>query len=111
MGRKMQQVQLVIIDAIDTFMDTRHCLDISHNAFWLDPEGQTLKQISKITLDDIQVLKSRPKIPDAIEKIIAYFNKLKIQDIHAIHTWPVHCQIGTWGHNIHPDIMQACIPR
>ncbi len=21
--------------------------------------------------------------------------------------WPVHCEIGSWGHNIHPDVRQA----
>jgi nicotinamidase-related amidase len=22
--------------------------------------------------------------------------------------WPVHCEIGTWGHNIHADVKAAC---
>jgi nicotinamidase/pyrazinamidase len=22
--------------------------------------------------------------------------------------WPVHCEIGTWGHNVHADVQAAC---
>lgn len=96
------------IHAIDAFMDTHQYLDIGHNDFWLDTDGQTLKQMSKITLDDVLTQKYRPKIQSATNKIMSYFEKLHQQGLEAIYTWPVHCQIGTWGHNIHPDIMQAC---
>jgi len=96
------------IHAIDAFMDTHQYLDIGHHGFWLDAEGQTLKQMNKITLDDVLTQKYRPKIQSATDKIVAYFEKLHQQGLDAIYTWPVHCQIGTWGHNIHPDIIQAC---
>jgi nicotinamidase-related amidase len=22
--------------------------------------------------------------------------------------WPIHCEIGTWGHNVHADVQAAC---
>lgn len=96
------------VNAIDAFMDTHHYLDIGNFIFWLDENDKQLAQATKITLDDILAKKYKPKIDNRDEQIVQYFQQLEKVQLDAIYTWPVHCQIGTFGHAIHQDVLAAC---
>jgi len=97
------------ITAIEAFMDTHQYLDMGHVSFWMDAEGNALAEAARITLNDVIEKKYSPRMAGATEKIIAYFAQLEEVGIAAIHAWPVHCQIGSFGHNMHADILAACI--
>lgn len=96
------------ITTIEAFMDTHQYLDIGHVSFWMDADGQTLTEASRITLNEIMEKKYRPRMAGVTEQLIAYFGQLEQAGLDAIYAWPVHCQIGSFGHNMHADILTAC---
>jgi nicotinamidase/pyrazinamidase len=96
------------IAAIEAFMDTHQYLDMGHVSFWMDADGNALTEAARITLNDVIEKKYRPRMAGVTEKVMAYFAQLEAAGIESISVWPVHCQIGSFGHNIHADILAAC---
>jgi hypothetical protein len=50
----------------------------------------------------------RPRQAEALPRVLAYLDELENRGRYTLMIWPVHCEIGTWGHNVHADVMAAC---
>ena len=49
-----------------------------------------------------------PRNPAALPRTLAYLDTLEAQGRYTLMVWPVHCEVGSWGHGIHADVLAAC---
>jgi nicotinamidase-related amidase len=38
---------------------------------------------------------------------LTYLDELEARGRYTLMVWPVHCEIGSWGHNVHADVRAA----
>jgi len=94
------------ISAISVTLDSHQHLDIAHPTFWQDAQGG-IGAFTPISAADVRSGKYRPRMSDAGERVLAYLDALEAAGRYTHMVWPVHCEIGTWGHNIHHDLRLA----
>ena len=95
------------LDAVTVTLDSHQYLDISHPGFWQGPAGIPIAPFTKITATDLRTGNFQPRVPQIRERTQGYLDALEATGrIHIV--WPVHCEIGTWGHNIHHYLHLAC---
>lgn len=92
---------------ITVTLDSHQRFDIGHPTFWETGEGGAVAPFTQITAADVHAGRFRPRRPEASSRVIRYLEALESNGrfIHMI--WPVHCEIGTWGQNIHDDVRLA----
>jgi nicotinamidase-related amidase len=42
-----------------------------------------------------------------LPRVMAYLDALEAQGRYQLMVWPVHCQMGSWGHGIHAQLQEA----
>ncbi len=98
------------LDEICITLDSHHRIDIAHPGFWQTGEGQPVNPFTSITAAQVRAGAFRPRDPAALPRALAYLAYLDGLDARGRYTlmvWPVHCEIGTWGHNVHADLKAA----
>ena len=95
------------LGGITVTLDSHHHLDIAHPTFWQDSTGAGIKPFTVITAADVRAGTYRPRPGLALERVLAYLDALEAAGRYAHLVWPVHCEIGSWGHNIHHDLRLA----
>ncbi len=95
------------LSGITVTLDSHHHLDIAHPTFWQDATGAGIKPFTVITAADVRAGTYQPRSGLALERVLAYLDALEAAGRHAHMVWPVHCEIGSWGHNIHHDLRLA----
>lgn len=97
------------IDAVETFFDTHHTFDINHLDFWMFGNGQPLEGIVNISKEDIESGLIVPRL-NFKKEMLAYLNDLEREyGIGEIYAYPVHCRIGSIGHNLNSYIADALV--
>jgi nicotinamidase/pyrazinamidase len=48
-----------------------------------------------------------PRDPSALPRALAYLDALEQRGRYTLMVWPVHCEIGSWGHNVHAAVKAA----
>lgn len=89
-------------------LDSHQHLDIGHPTFWQTGDGQAVGPFTPIAAADVRSGKYVPRLPAARERAVRYLEALEAAGRYTHMVWPVHCEIGTWGHNIHHDLRMAC---
>jgi nicotinamidase-related amidase len=95
------------ITAITVTLDSHQRLDIAHPTFWRDAAGAPPAPYTRITAADLRAGRYLPRDAQATGRAQAYLDALEASGGHMHTIWPVHCEIGTPGHNIHYDLHQA----
>jgi nicotinamidase/pyrazinamidase len=95
------------IGAITVTLDSHHHLDIAHPTFWQDATGIATAPFTQITAADLRSGRFAPRDPQVRSRAQAYLDALEGAGRYTHMVWPVHCEIGTWGHEIHPDLRLA----
>lgn len=93
---------------ISTTLDSHHRIDIAHPGFWCQANGAPLTPFTTITAAQVRQGEYRPRASSAMPRVLAYLDTLQAQGRYTLMVWPVHCEIGTWGHNVHADVQSAC---
>ena len=96
------------LSAISITLDSHHRLDIAHPTFWRDGAGGAVGPFTQITAAEVRAGKYVPRDPLAQERALAYLDALEAAGRYILMVWPVHCEIGTWGHNVHAAVHAAC---
>lgn len=96
------------LSAITVTLDSHQHLDIAHPTFWQDASGAPIAAFTQICAADLRDGRFLPRNAKARERVQAYLDALEAAGRYAHMVWPVHCEIGTWGHNIHHDLRLAC---
>lgn len=95
------------LTGITVTLDSHHCIDIGHPAFWMTGEGEPVAPFTQISAVDVKSGRFLPRPAGAAARVAAYLEALETSGRYTHMVWPQHCEIGSWGHNIHADLAQA----
>jgi nicotinamidase/pyrazinamidase len=92
---------------ISITLDSHQHIDIAHPTFWQDGNGNAISSFTQITAADVRSGRFVPRYMDAQPRVLDYLEQLESAGRYTHMVWPVHCEIGTWGHNVHRDVLVA----
>ncbi|QBE62627.1 cysteine hydrolase [Pseudoduganella lutea] len=95
------------LSAITITLDSHHRYHVAHPTFWLAGDGGPVTPFTEITAADVRASRFLPRDPRARERALAYLDALEAAGRYRLMVWPVHCEIGTWGHNVHDAVRTA----
>ena len=99
------------LSEITVTLDSHHRLDIAHPTFWQHCDiaaGLSVAPFTPISAQQVRSGEFQPREPGALPRALAYLDALEARGRYTLMVWPVHCEIGSWGHNIHADVRAAC---
>lgn len=96
------------LDAITVTLDSHQRFDIAHPGFWQQADGRAVAPFTPITAAKVRAGQFTPRNPAALPRTLAYLDALEAQGRYTLMVWPVHCEVGSWGHGIHADVLAAC---
>ena len=92
---------------ISITLDSHHRWDIAHPTFWQQVDGSAVAPFTTITAAAVYAGQYLPRQAGALGRTLAYLDALEARGRYTLMVWPVHCEIGTWGHNVHADVHAA----
>lgn len=95
------------LDAITVTLDSHLRLDIAHPGFWQTGDGGAVAPFTPITAAQVRAGAFRPRDEAALPRVLAYLDELQARGRYTLMVWPVHCEIGSWGHAVHADVRAA----
>ncbi|GGY05923.1 cysteine hydrolase [Massilia dura] len=95
------------IAAITVTLDSHHRYHVAHPTFWVAGDGGPVSPFTEITAADVRAARFLPRDPHGRERALAYLDTLEAAGRYRLMVWPVHCEIGTWGHNVHDAVRAA----
>lgn len=96
------------LDGITITLDSHELLDIGHPGFWRTASGQPPSAFTQVARADVVAGTLTPADPTHRGRVLDYLRQLEARGRYRHMIWPVHCQVGTPGHNLHPAILGAC---
>ena len=88
-------------------LDSHHRIDIAHPTFWQTAGGGAVAPFTVIEAADVRAGKFRTRDPQAASRALAYLDALDRNGRYKLVVWPIHCEIGTWGQNVHGAVRRA----
>lgn len=95
------------ISGITVTLDSHHRLDIAHPTFWKTGANGNVAPFTPITAAQVRAREYLPRDPAALVRTLAYLDELERRGRYTLMVWPVHCEIGSWGHDVHPAVKAA----
>ncbi len=95
------------LTAITVTLDSHHRLDIAHPTFWRTGDGRPVAPFTSITAAQVRAGDFLPRHDDDLPRTLAYLQELEARNRYTLMVWPIHCEIGSWGHNVHADVRAA----
>ena len=95
------------LSAIGVTLDSHHRLHIAHPTFWKTRAGEAVEPFTPITAAQVRHGDYAPKDLSMLPRALAYMDELERRGRYTLMVWPVHCEIGSWGHNVHPAVKAA----
>ena len=95
------------ISAIAVTLDSHHRFDIAHPTFWKTGAGESVGPLTPITAAQVRSGDYLPKDASMLPRALTYMDELERRGRYTLMVWPVHCEIGSWGHNVHPAVKAA----
>lgn len=95
------------IDRIVVTLDSHQRYDIAHPTFWQTGDGAAVTPFTAITAAQVRAGAYRPRDAAALPRALAYLDALEQAGRYTLMVWPVHCEIGSWGHNVHAAVRAA----
>jgi nicotinamidase-related amidase len=96
------------IDGITVTLDSHHRHDIAHPPYWRCGDGTAVAPFTTITAAQVRAGDYTPAVPAELPRSLAYLDALEASGRYTLMVWPVHCQLGSWGHGLHPAVLAAC---
>lgn len=89
-------------------LDSHRRYDIAHPDFWETGAGEAVGPFTPITAAQVRAGALRPRAAQALPRVLAYLDALEQAGRYTLMVWPMHCEIGSWGHNVHAAVQAAC---
>ena len=99
MGRVRHQLTDITVT-----LDSHASVGIERTTFWSTASGEDLQPFTQITAADVIAGRFVPRDAARTEAVLAYLEALERGGRYRLVVWPVHCVLGTWGHNIHAGV-------
>lgn len=97
-----------LISNITITLDSHHHVGIERPTMWVKPDGTSPEPFTQLKAEDVRSGRVFPKSSTDKKRVLNYLDKLEAAGRYTHMIWPIHCEIGTWGHNIHADVLAAC---
>lgn len=98
---------LAQIDDITVTLDSHHRIGIERPGFWLKADGGLAAPFTAISAAQVRAGEFAPCRADDLARVLAYLDALEAAGRYQLMIWPVHCETGTWGHNVHAELRAA----
>jgi nicotinamidase-related amidase len=95
------------LSSIVVTLDSHQRYDIAHPTFWQTGAGEAVSPFTAITAAQVRAGSHAPRDPAALPRTLVYLDALEQAGRYTLMVWPVHCEIGSWGHNVHPAVKAA----
>jgi nicotinamidase/pyrazinamidase len=96
------------LDDIHVTLDSHQDIDVGHPGMWMDQNGNEPAPFTLISAADIAAGIWTTRNPSLRNRMLAYAQALESSASHyKICVWPVHCVIGSWGHNVQPILHKS----
>ena len=99
-GEKLGQITLTL--------DSHQRYDIAHPAFWQQRDGSAVTPFTQITAAQVRAGDFAPRNAAEQARTLQYLDQLEAQGSYTLMVWPLHCEIGSWGHGVHASVLTAC---
>ena len=96
------------LDQITITLDSHQAYDIAHPAFWQQRDGHAVLPFTSITAAQVRAGDYAPRNAAERERTLQYLDQLEAQGSYTLMVWPLHCEIGSWGHGMHAGVLAAC---
>lgn len=96
-----------MLSAISVTLDSHQHFDIGHPTFWKRGDGTPVTPFTQIRATDVLAKRYLPRRGELEAQTIDYLEKLEAAGRYVHMVWPVHCEIGSWGHAVHDDLRLA----
>jgi len=96
------------LSEITVTLDSHHRVDIAHPTFWKRGDGAAVAPFTQITAAQVRAGEFLPRAAASLPRALAYLDELEARRRYTLMVWPVHCEIGTWGHDLHAGLRAAC---
>jgi nicotinamidase/pyrazinamidase len=91
---------------ITVTLDSHASVGIERTTFWNTASGEPVAPFTQIAAADLRAGRFRPRDPARTAETQAYLDALERNGRYRLVVWPVHCVLGTWGHNIHGAVAE-----
>lgn len=95
------------LNDIHVSMDSHQRVDIAHPAWYKDSAGRPPAPFTILSAKDLKDGKWMCANPSTYGRTVKYLEELEATNRYPHIIWPPHCLIGTWGHNVNPEINAA----
>ncbi|TWI54147.1 nicotinamidase-related amidase [Pseudomonas duriflava] len=95
------------LDVIHVTLDSHHPLHIAHPNWWHDEAGLSPSPFTVISLNDLKQGRWSARDPGQHSHSLDYLTRLAEGGRYQLTIWPEHCLIGSWGHNVQADLLDA----
>ena len=92
---------------ISVTLDAHHRYDIAHPTFWRTGDGRPVSPFTQISAQQLRGGAFVPATAGALPRAQHYLDALESAGRYQLMVWPVHCEIGSWGQNIHGAVRAA----
>ena len=95
------------VRAVTVTLDSHPSVGIERTSFWLRADGRAAEPFSVVTAAAVRAGQWRPRDAGRTAEVLAYLDALEAPGQRQLVVWPVHCVLGTWGHNIHSGLARS----
>lgn len=95
------------LSGITVTLDSHHRIDIAHPGFWRRGEGGAVAPFTTLSASQVRAGQYRPRRERNLARVLAYLDALEAQARGSLMVWPVHCELGSWGHAVHAEVRAA----
>jgi nicotinamidase/pyrazinamidase len=85
-------------------LDSHAHVGIERTTFWKQADGTPVAAFTQVVAADVREGRYVPRDATHTPAVVHYLDQLERGGRYKLMIWPVHCVIGTWGHNLHADV-------
>jgi len=89
---------------ITVTLDSHASVGIERTTFWVTGDGQPVVPFTQIAESDVRAGRFQPRDARRLPEVLDYLAALEKGGRYRLIVWPVHCVLGTWGHNVHEAV-------
>lgn len=89
---------------ITVTLDSHASVGIERTTFWSSGTGEPVPPFTQITAADLRAGRFVPRDAARTPEVLGYLQALERGGRYHLVVWPVHCVLGTWGHNVHDSV-------
>lgn len=95
------------VQSINVTLDSHASVGIERTTFWQQADGSPVVPFTLIAAADVESGLYVPRHPDRRDEALTYLQALETGSRRQLVVWPVHCVVGTWGHNIQTALAES----